>query len=172
MSTELYVYADPDAPLPGEALLDGDDDREWEIAVVRDLASLEPVQEVDGCFALAWAAGSPRAAKIRATIEERDSKRVMRYIGDNVLALVELDTESPVDVDADTIARWKGADATPAQLERLRGAAARYIVRPNAVTNDLSEEFQPELWLLIGAIVRGMCENPENGELIDAAEEE
>lgn len=120
MSTELYVYADADAPPPGDDLLDGHDDREWEIALVRDPSSLEPVRDVDGCFALAWAAGSPRAVKIRSAIEERDAKRV---------------------------------------------------IRTNAVRNDLSEEFQAALWLPIGAIVQGICEDPENVELIDTTEE-
>ena len=171
MSTELYVYADADAPPPGDDLLEGHDDLEWEIALVRDLSSLEPVQDVDGCFALAWAAGSPRAVKIRSAIEERDAKRVMRYVADDMLALVELDVESPFEADDETVASWKSADASPEQLKRLRDAAVRYIIRTNAVRNDLSEEFQSALWLLIGAIVEGICEDPENGELIDTTEE-
>ena len=171
MSTELYVYADENAPPPADDLLDGHDELEWEIALVRDLSSLEPVQDVDGCFALAWAAGSPRAAKIRNAIEERDAKRVMRYVADDMLALVELDVESPFDADAETVASWKSADASPEQLKRLRSAAVRYIIRTNALRNDLSEEFQSALWLLIGVIVDGICEDPENGELVDAAEE-
>ena len=171
MSTELYVYADAEAPPPGDDLLEGHDDLECEIALVRDLSSLEPVQDVDGCFALAWAAGSPRAVKIRGAIEERDAKRVMRYVADNMLALVELDVESPFDADAEALASWKSADASPEQLKRLRGAAVRYVVRTNAIRNDLSEEFQSALWLLIGTIVDGICEDPENGELIDADEE-
>ena len=95
----------------------------------------------------------------------------MRYVADNVLAVVELDVESPFDADAETIAGWTSADASPEQLKRLRSAAVRYVVRTSAFRNDLSEEFQSALWLLIGGIVEGICEDPENGELIDATEE-
>jgi hypothetical protein len=87
------------------------------------------------------------------------------------LAIVELDAEHPYTPDPGEVADLERAGIARGYLQRVQTARTRYTMRTNASRNDLSAELQTQLWLLVGVLTDGLCEDPEEGQFIDPADE-
>ncbi|HET7039291.1 MAG TPA: hypothetical protein VFH97_05345 [Gemmatimonadales bacterium] len=163
MSVELHVYAPATAPLsPGQLAADAAAVN-WHLVVVRDLESLDPAPTLDDCLIVGCEADSDT----RPELDGRDRRRLEALYRNESLALVELRAEYPYAADPDDLVAWERAGVPGRHLRRVRAARVRYTLSTSASRNDLSEALQAQLWLLIGVLTDGLCEDPEQPEFVD-----
>jgi hypothetical protein len=167
MSVELHVHA-PGAPLSPALLVADSAAINWHLAVLRDFESLEPAPAVADCVILGWEDDADATPALKA----RDRGRLETLYREEALALVELRAEHPYAADPGDLADWKRAGLPEGQLRRVRAARTRYTLRTAASRNELSAELQTQLWLLIGVLTGGLCEDPEQAEFVDPEAEE
>lgn len=180
MSIVLYVYS-PDPPLTRGSIADFvrheglPEELRWETVFLRDPDALEP--DGPGTVAnqqvLAWRPRSPQAERIRAVLDARDRAGLEALYAEDAVA------STWVDVVARGDERWEdgvneesiGA-APPPYRTAIENAACWYVVETSAARNDLSLEFQRELWIAIGVASNGVIEDPQEGEYASGSEEE
>lgn len=171
MSIELYVYA-PAATFLTPADLIGDSEAvNWDLALFRDFTTLEPAPAVEACVVVGWESDTDTRPALRAALAARDRGQLDAFYRANALAIVELNAEHPYTPDPEEVAEWQRLGVARGYLQRVRKARTRYTMRTNASRNDLSAELQIQLWLLVGVLTDGLCEDPEQGQFIDPTEE-
>jgi hypothetical protein len=137
-----------------------------------DFETLEAAPTTGACIVIGWQSDAADRRALRAALGARDRDRLNAFYRENALAVVELFAESPFAPDPEELAELKVVGLREDHLERVRKARVRYTVRTNASRNDLSAELQKQLWVVVGVLTDGLCEDPQEGEFIDASEEE
>ena len=171
MSTELHVYTPATTLLMAADLAADSEAVNWELALLRDLTTFELAPAVESCVVVGWESDADTRPACLAALAARDRDQLDALYRDNAVAIVELDAEHPYTPDPEELAEWERLGVARRYLQRVRTARIRYSVRTNASRNDLSAELQTQLWLLVGVLTDGLCEDPEQGQFIDPAED-
>jgi hypothetical protein len=171
MSVDLYIYTSSTTLIRPKELTAGTEDAEWEFALVTGEQSLFPASSTSQCLVVGWRPGSSSGERARRAISNRDARQLDTIFRENLAGVVELRTEQSFTADAEALVELRKAGVSPSHIERIQAAKMRYVVGTSASRNALSLELQHDVWLLIGVLTDGLCEDPQGGEFIDAAEE-
>lgn len=145
-------------------------DVNWDLAFVRDFDSLDSAEFPGTCTVLGSERIGGEQLAVRAALAARDKAQLDALYHQEALALVDLRVDSPFTPDPDELSELEGHGLDLGYLQRLRQARTRYTLTTNASRNDLSEELQTQLWMLLGVLTDGLCEDPQEGSFVDAAD--
>jgi hypothetical protein len=145
-------------------------DVHWDLALVKDIDSLAPAELPGTCTVLGWERTEAKQPAVRRALVARDKAQLDALYRQEALALVDLRAESPFTPDSEELSELERHGIDSGHLQRLREARTRYTLTTNASRNDLSEELQTHLWILLGVLTDGLCEDPQEGRFVDAAE--
>lgn len=170
MSVSLFIYS-PDPPLTRDQVISAcrneqlSLDERWEIAFRQYDGSPAPatpgllgIQRV-----LGWRPNAPETAAVRSLLESDDRAAIDELYSSNHIAAVTLDVvtrdqdEWPVDDEL--------IEQTPPELrDDVANAHTWYNLETNAGRNRLSSNCQEHLWAIIGALSKGVMEDPQDGQ--------
>ena len=166
------MYAPQKSPLLPIYIAQEARDVGWELAPLADLRSLLPSSSRTECFFVGWPEDVPAAAILRVALATRDRETIEEHYRREMVAAVELQIDNPYSADKEDISSWEGMGIAAGLLTRMRRARSRYTFRTAASRNDLSSELQTNLWVLLGVLTNGVCEDPQEGEIVDASKDE
>ena len=166
MSVDLYIYTSSTTLIRPKELTAGTEDADWEFALVTGEQSLFPASSTSQCLVVGWRPGSSAGERARRAINNRDARQLDTLFRENLAGVVELRTEQSFVADATKLEKLRTAGASQSHIERIQAAKMRYVVGTSASRNALSLELQHDVWLLIGVLTDGLCEDPQKGEFI------
>lgn len=170
MSIDLYVYTSADVLLRPDDLIANAVDIEWDVDLIKDFESLAPAEFPGLCTILGWDRAGAEQPAVRGALAARDQAQLDAFYRQELWALVDLSVESPFAPDLEELKELEEHGIDPRHMQQLREARTRYTLTTNASRNDLSEELQTHLWVLIGVLTDGLCEDPQEGRFITAAD--
>ena len=170
MSIELYVHTSSDALLSPDDLISEAVSIEWDLALVKDLESMAPADFPGTCTIVGWERAGAEPPPVRDALATRDQAQLDALYREEVFALVQLSVEKPLAPDEEELRDLEEHGVDPGHLLRLREASTRYTLTTSASRNELSEELQTHVWVLLGVLTDGLCEDPQEGRFISAAD--
>ena len=146
----------------------------WEIAFLPepDLTPAPDEGPLTGGVVLGWHAESPHAPAIVKALAPFDKAAIDRLSAQNAIASAYLTvTEDDQEEWPDFVADVGDALDDPRHLHFLKKAKRCYTIETSATRNDLSVDFQTQLWRMIEVLTYGLSYDPQEGEVDMATED-
>lgn len=151
-------------------------DMRWEIFFIRpaeDQADPDQIGPLTGDQRIVgWNDLLKDVGQLRAAIVGNDKKILDQMYESEAYASVDLSVLTPDSAEWTSLAEPDALEGIPEKFQdTIRKSSSFYILRTHACRNDQSLELQQHLWRMIGVLTGGIIEDPQEGEVVDCAEE-
>ena len=171
MSIELHVYAAGPVltreKVAAECLWpELPPEMQWQVRFVGDALDALPDGAITSGPVIGWRPDSPHGSTIEDILRRRDQKQLDALFAEEEVAAAYLYVVTAADNDDwnDVIESVREDVQEERHKAFLRDVKVFYSVETSATRNDLSLEFQEELWRMLGVLAGGLMYDPQEGE--------
>jgi hypothetical protein len=139
---------------------------QWEVRFLSETGALHTAGPLAEGLVLGWHPGSPHGLQIEEALARKHESRLDKLSSKNMVGSLYLSVIKPDDQEEweDIIDSVKEDVEDSIHRKYLRNVRTFYSLETSATRNDLSLEFQEQLWRMIGVLTHGLMYDPQEGK--------